>query len=82
MTVHSELRFSLVVPIYNEEENVQNLLLEVPDTLLVPPDELFDEVASRFGFRRQFDTGLGVAHAAIEPEHPRSCPDQFSRTGP
>jgi dolichol-phosphate mannosyltransferase len=33
MTVQSKLRFSLVVPIYNEEENVQNLLLEVEQTL-------------------------------------------------
>jgi dolichol-phosphate mannosyltransferase len=30
----SELRFSLVVPIYNEEENVQNLLAEVEQVLL------------------------------------------------
>ncbi len=29
-----KLRFSLVVPIYNEEENVQNLLQEVADVLL------------------------------------------------
>ncbi|MBM3961397.1 MAG: glycosyltransferase, partial [Planctomycetes bacterium] len=28
------LRFSLVVPIYNEEDNVQNLLQEVADVLL------------------------------------------------
>ncbi|MCU0863574.1 MAG: glycosyltransferase family 2 protein [Planctomycetes bacterium] len=30
----AELRFSLVVPIYNEEENVQNLLAEVEQVLL------------------------------------------------
>ncbi|MFN9755891.1 MAG: glycosyltransferase, partial [Planctomycetota bacterium] len=29
-----KLRFSLVVPIYNEEDNVQNLLQEVADVLL------------------------------------------------
>jgi dolichol-phosphate mannosyltransferase len=33
MTAIGNLRFSLVVPIYNEEENVQNLLAEVADVL-------------------------------------------------
>ncbi len=33
--VHQALRFSLVVPIYNEEENVQDLLAEV-EAVLVP----------------------------------------------
>jgi dolichol-phosphate mannosyltransferase len=33
MTAIDRLRFSLVVPIYNEEENVQNLLAEVEDVL-------------------------------------------------
>ena len=34
MIVVAPLRFSLVVPIYNEEDNVQNLLQEVADVLL------------------------------------------------
>ncbi len=34
MTAAATLRFSLVVPIYNEEDNVQNLLQEVADVLL------------------------------------------------
>jgi dolichol-phosphate mannosyltransferase len=33
MTPGADLRFSLVVPIYNEEENVVNLLTEVADVL-------------------------------------------------
>ncbi|HEX6809981.1 MAG TPA: glycosyltransferase family 2 protein [Planctomycetota bacterium] len=33
MTGTQKLRFSLVVPIYNEEENVQNLLAEVAEVL-------------------------------------------------
>jgi dolichol-phosphate mannosyltransferase len=33
MTAGNNLRFSLVVPIYNEEENVQNLLAEVEEVL-------------------------------------------------
>jgi dolichol-phosphate mannosyltransferase len=34
VTAAATLRFSLVVPIYNEEDNVQNLLQEVADVLL------------------------------------------------
>ncbi len=33
MNITPSLRFSLVVPVYNEEENVQNLLAEVIDVL-------------------------------------------------
>ena len=45
----SELRFSLVVPIYNEEENVANLLAEVGDVLA--PHGPFEVIAVDDGSR-------------------------------
>jgi hypothetical protein len=55
-----------------------HLPFEFANSLLITPDQCFDEILGRFGFGRQFDAWWRLAHAAIEPDNMRSSPDEFS----
>ena len=55
-----------------------HLSFEFANSLFVSRNECFNEVTSRFGFRRQFDTRFGLANTSIEPENIRPSLDQFS----